>query len=165
MSSVTDFRRGFSARARDVVALATGVLVAAGALAASAQHQHHHRPAPPEGWKFSWPAGDSMKGRDVFVKFECYKCHEVQGESFPGGRVADLVGPELSHMAGHHPPEFFAESIVNPNAVIDEGADFKGPDGSSKMPSFNDSMTVQEVVDLVAYLVNLKPPGADDHKH
>jgi len=29
------------------------------------------------------------------------------------------VGPELSQMGGMHPVEFLAESIANPNAVID----------------------------------------------
>jgi hypothetical protein len=36
------------------------------------------------------------------------------------------------------------------------------------MPSFNDSMSVQEVVDLVAYLTGLKPPaagGGHGHRH
>ena len=169
--------------ARRVFVVATGVLLVTGALVARAphgqhaQHGQHASPSrppeeeehgPPEGWKFSWPAGDPRKGREVFVKLECYKCHEVRGESFPGVRGKDAVGPELSQMAAHHPPEFFAESIINPNAVIDEDPGYKWPDGSSKMPSFNDSVTVQEVIDLVAYLVNLKPPAPgenDGHTH
>jgi len=44
--------------------------------------------------------------------------------------------------------------------VIEKGKGYAGPDLSSKMPSFNDSMTVQEAIDLVAYLRSLKPaPG------
>jgi hypothetical protein len=31
------------------------------------------------------------------------------------------------------------------------------------MPSFADSMTVQELIDLVAYLRGLKPPAARHH--
>jgi hypothetical protein len=49
------------------------------------------------------------------------------------------VGPELSQMAGMHPPEFFAESIINPNAVIDpKGKDlgYLGENGKSKMPDY-----------------------------
>ncbi|MFZ1061748.1 MAG: hypothetical protein WAP47_21450 [Candidatus Rokuibacteriota bacterium] len=46
------------------------------------------------------------------------------------------------------------------NAVIEPGKGYAAPDGSSKMPSFNDSVTVQGVVDLVAFLRGLKPPGA-----
>ena len=52
------------------------------------------------------------------------------------------VGPELSQMAGMHPAEFFAESIINPNAVIDHDAKqngYVGADGKSKMPEYNDT--------------------------
>ncbi len=116
---------------------------------------------PPEGWKFTLPrGGDPVRGRAVFVKLECFRCHEVKGERFPPPGPGGAVGPELSGMAAHHPPEFFAESIINPNAVIDKGRGYEGPDGSSKMPSFNGIMTVQELVDLVAYLANLNPPAA-----
>ena len=126
--------------------------------APSAQpHQGH---GTPEGWKFTLPkGGDPARGRGAFVKFECFFCHEVKGESFPAPDPGK-VGPELSFMAGLHPPEYFAEAIINPDAVIDSGRGYEAPDGSSKMPSFNEDMTVRELVDLVAYLVNLKPPAA-----
>lgn len=124
----------------------------------------HEAHGTPPGWKFRLPKGDPAKGRAAFEKFECFKCHEVKGETFPAPSDTSNAGPELAHMSAHHPPEFFAESIVNPRAVIDRG--YAAPDGSSKMPSFNDSMTVQEVVDLVAYLTALKVPGAaSGHRH
>jgi hypothetical protein len=59
-----------------------------------------------------------------------------------------------------HPPEFFAESIINPSAVIERGRGYGTADGSSKMPSYGDSLTVQETIDLVAYLRQLRPPAA-----
>ncbi len=63
-----------------------------------------------------------------------------------------------------HEVDYFAESIVNPGAVIERGKGYQAADGSSKMPSFNDSMTVQELIDLVTYLRALKPsPGAGGH--
>ena len=122
----------------------------------------HEAHGTPRGWKFTLPAGDAGRGRVAFEKFECFKCHEVKGEKFPAPSDSANAGPELAHMSAHHPPEFFAESIVNPRAVIDRG--YAASDGSSKMPSFNDSMTVQEMVDLVAYLAHLKPPAAG-HRH
>jgi mono/diheme cytochrome c family protein len=129
----------------------------------SAPHAGH---ATPENWKFSWPNGDAARGREVFVKFECYACHEVRGAKFPSPTAQGKVGPELASMGPLHEPEYFAEAIVNPNAVIEKGKGYAAPDGSSKMPSFNDSMTVQEAVDLVAYLRSLKPPtgGGAEHK-
>jgi len=63
-------------------------------------------------------------------------------------------------MAAAHSPEYFAEAIINPNALIEKGRGYEAPDGSSKMPTFNDDLTVRDVVDLVAYLLNLKPPAA-----
>ena len=112
------------------------------------------------GWKFTLPQGDPMQGRKIFVEVECYKCHEIKGETFPAVAKGEKgVGPELSQMAGMHPVEFFAESIMNSNAVIDSDAKEKGylgADGKSKMPNYNDILTVKQVVDLAAYLASLK---------
>ena len=142
--------------ARCVVVFATGIVMATGALVASAQHGQH---GTPEGWKFSWPAGDPEKGREVFTKLECSKCHEVKGEAFATPTDRDRIGPELSSMAPLHESEYFAEAIINPSAVIEKGRGYAAPDGTSKMPSFNDSITVQDVVDLVAFLRSLTPPA------
>ncbi len=119
-----------------------------------------HAHGTPKGWRFTWPKGDPAKGRDVFRKLECYSCHEVRGERFPAPTEAGRVGPELSAMGPLHPPEYFAESIINPDAVIEQGRGYAAPDGSSKMPSYGDSLTVQEAIDLVAYLRRLRPPAA-----
>jgi hypothetical protein len=64
-----------------------------------------------------------------------------------------------------HPAAYFAEAVINPGGTIEKGWGYETPDGSSKMPSFNDSMTVQELVDLVAFLQSLRPPadGATSH--
>ncbi|HEY4613705.1 MAG TPA: copper-binding protein, partial [Bacteroidota bacterium] len=56
-----------------------------------------------------------------------------------------------------HPLEYFTESTINPDAVGTKK--YRGPDGKSKMPSFNDDMTVQELVDLSAYMASLRPKG------
>jgi mono/diheme cytochrome c family protein len=132
------------------------------------------RPAPsspaqahgtPKGWRFAWPKGDPVKGRDVFQKLECYSCHEVRGERFPGPTDSARVGPELAGMAQLHPPEYFAESIINPGAVIERGRGYAAADGSSKMPSYADSLTIQETIDLVAYLRELRPPAGGHGGH
>jgi mono/diheme cytochrome c family protein len=119
----------------------------------------------PKGWRFTWPKGDPAKGRDVFRKLECYSCHEVRGERFPAPTESGRAGPELSAMAPLHPPEYFAESIINPGAVIERDRGYAAPDGSSKMPSYGDSLTIQEAIDLVAFLRQLKPPAAPARGH
>jgi len=113
----------------------------------------------PGGWRFKWPKGDPAKGRQVFGKLECYSCHEVKGEQFPQPSDKGKVGPELSMMGPLHDALYFAEAVINPSAGIEPGKPYTAPDGSSKMPSFNDSMLVQELIDLVAFLQSLKPPG------
>jgi cbb3-type cytochrome oxidase cytochrome c subunit len=158
-------------RSRILFVLALGPLL--WVLCGPAQAQSRRapaRPAPaaptphvhgtPTGWRFTWPTGDPARGREVFVKYECFTCHEVRGERFPAPLDAANVGPELSAMGPLHEAEYFAESIINPGAVIEPGKGYQAPDGSSKMPSYNDTITVQEVVDLVAYLRALRPPGA-----
>jgi len=118
----------------------------------------------PKGWKFTLPKGDPAKGREVFAKLECYACHEVKGERFPAPTEQAKVGPELSQMAPLHEAEYFAEAVLNPSVVIDKGKKYQAPDGSSKMPEFNDSLTVKELIDLVAYLRSLKPGAGGGHR-
>jgi len=115
----------------------------------------------PRGWRFTIPSGDPAAGRWVFVELECFKCHTVKGEIFSAApaKPADEVGPGLSGMGEHHPPEYFAESILDPNKILVEGPGYIGPDGKSRMPEYLESMTLREWVDLVAYVSSLKDPG------
>ena len=118
-----------------------------------------HVHGTPKGWRFTLPKGDPVKGREVFQKLECYSCHEVRGERFPSPNDPGRAGPELSMMGPLHPPEFFAESIINPSAVVERNRGYAAPDGSSKMPSYGGLVTVEETIDLVAYLRQLRPPA------
>jgi Cytochrome c len=161
-----------------IAALTTGL-----AGGASGQHMHGGAGAPatappgikismdelhraggvPPGWRFSWPSGDAQKGREVFARLECYQCHEVKGESFPAVPPdPSRRGPALSEMGSHHPAEYFAESIINPNAVVVTGPGHTGPDGLSIMPDYRDSLTLADTIDLVAYIRSL---GGDEHEH
>ena len=90
------------------------------------------------------------------MKLECYSCHEVKGEEFPA--PGNGLGPELSAMGPLPEADYFAEAIINPNAVIELGRGYEDEAGRSKMPSYNDVVTVQEVIDLMAYLGSLRPP-------
>jgi len=167
------------------LALATGFLLTIGAWAQMEMGGHVHSPgAPPHehpeaplritmeelhkhggvppGWQFTFPEGDPKAGRRVLIKLECYKCHEVKGEQFPNApKQAAETGPELTGMGAHHPAEYFAESILNPNAVIVTGPGYTGPDGLSIMPDYRESLKVSELIDLVAYLTSL----TGEHHH
>jgi len=143
------------------IAIAAGLLLVACSKEQKSKevtpHARQEQGLPP-GWKFTFPPGDAAEGRKVFVELECYKCHEVKGERFP--QVVEMgVGPELSQMAGMHPVEYFVESIINANAVTepeDKEKGYLGEDDRSKMPDYNDILTVKQVADLAAYLISLK---------
>jgi hypothetical protein len=167
-------------RAR-VVAAALAIALAA-TLPALAQHAGHgaapapaaKAPAPitmeelhrgggvPPGWKFTVPPGDPKAGREIFGRLECNKCHEVRPDFPKAARAEGDVGPELTGMGSHHPAEYFAQSILDPNAVIVAGPGYVGPDGRSIMPDFRDSLTLGEWIDLVAYIKSL---GGDAGGH
>jgi mono/diheme cytochrome c family protein len=154
-----------------IIALA-GILIAVFACSKERKekeesHQEMSTHGVSADWKFTLPKGDPSEGRKVFVEVECFKCHEVKGEKSP--TVAERekgVGPELSQMAGMHPPEFFAESIINPNAVIDPDAKklgYVGEDGKSKMLDYNSVLTVKQVADLASYIASLKGLKPNEH--
>lgn len=124
----------------------------------------HRLGGVPKGWRFTIPPGDPEMGRQVFIQMECYRCHPVQGEKFPTlEKKPGDVGPDLTGMGALHPAEYLAESILDPNAIIIVGEGFTGPDGLSKMPSYNDLLTVRQLFDLVAYLKSLTPK--EEHAH
>lgn len=125
----------------------------------------HRTGGVPRGWSFRLPPGDAARGRQVYADLECYRCHAIHGESFPGAPTdVKTAGPDLTGMGSHHPAEYLAESVVNPNAVIVEGAGFTGANGLSIMPSFGDSLTVPQLLDLVAYLQSLRDAGHDHER-
>jgi len=155
-----------------IIVLATVVIVSFGSCSKEQETRKVEREKMGEhgmavDWKFSLPQGDPNAGRKQFIEVECYKCHEVKGEKFPALAEGEKgVGPELSQMAGMHPPEFFAESIINPNAVIDPDAKklgHVGEDGKSKMPDYNTVLTVQQVADLASYIASLKGLKPNEH--
>ena len=168
---------------RMIIGAAFVVLGAAASVAA--QHQHgapatsaapsppgsrrvtmdelHRGGGVPRGWKFTLPGGgDAAKGRQVFADLECFKCHRIEGAGFPEPGSDGKTGPELSRMGAHHPAEYFAESILSPNAVILDGPGWIGPDGRSIMPSYADSLSVPQLLDLVAFI---KAQDGGGHAH
>ncbi len=90
------------------------------------------------------------------------------GEDFPAPKAEQGdVGPALSGMRAMHAAEYFVETIIDPNASVawrithhkDEDNGYLGPDATSKMPSYNDTMTIQQLIDLVAYMKSLTVGG------
>jgi mono/diheme cytochrome c family protein len=120
----------------------------------------HRAGGVPRGWKFAVPSGDPSRGRQAFADLECFKCHVIKGELMPApSSDPKNAGPELTGMGAEHPAEYIAESILAPNHVIVEGPGYSGPDGLSTMPSFIDSLSLAQWLDMVAYLKSLRGPS------
>jgi uncharacterized protein involved in high-affinity Fe2+ transport len=64
-----------------------------------------------------------------------------------------------------HPREYIAESILVPDALIVDEPGTTGPDGRSRMPSYADSLSLTQWVDLVAYLKGLTEGGEHPEGH
>ena len=113
--------------------------------------QLHKSGGVPPRWRFTFPNGDPKAGREVFVTLECYQCHAIRGEQFPNAfKGSQDSGPELTGMGSHHPVEYFAESILNPNAVIVTAPSYIETDGRSIMPDYRESLTAAQLIDVLS---------------
>jgi Cytochrome c len=115
----------------------------------------HQAGGVPPGWKMSAGQGDPAAGLRAFVDLGCRICHVVGGVELPEASMnASAPGPDLSGMGAHHPAAYFAESILDPSAVLVDGPGYIGPDGLSTMPTYP-HMTVAQLSDIVAFLASL----------
>jgi len=44
-------------------------------------------------------AGDPAKGKDLFMKYNCYACHGFSGQNGPGARLAPMKMPAAAFVA------------------------------------------------------------------
>jgi copper resistance protein D len=113
----------------------------------------HEQGGIPRGWMFTPPPGDAERGRGVFARLACFTCHAVVGEGFP---PPTTQGPDLTDVGAHHPAGYLFESILNPDAVVVQAPGYADSQGRSIMPDYRRSLSVVDLVDLVAYLATLR---------
>ncbi|MDO8477531.1 MAG: c-type cytochrome [Candidatus Rokubacteria bacterium] len=95
--------------------------------------------------------GDAKAGQAVFMgKGGCIACHKA------GAIGASPVGPELTQIARIQTPEYIMGKILNPAAL---GTVAGYPPGVMP-PTFGQTLTAREYLDLVAFLLTLKGDGA-----
>ena len=113
----------------------------------------HQLGGVPAGWQLTPLPGYVDAGRRAFQDLGCASCHKVAGEPF-ADQARGGPGPELTGMGSHHPPAYFVESILNPDAVLVDGPGYVSAEGHSTMPTYPD-LTITQLEDLVAYLSSL----------
>lgn len=111
------------------------------------------------GAEFALPEGDAQRGREAFVALECNNCHSVGDIERVASEVAQPVDKQLGgNVTRVKSYEDLVTSIINPSHRLsaryphDMTAEIADATGRSRMPSYNDVMTVQQLVDLVTFL-------------
>lgn len=111
------------------------------------------------GDELALPEGDVEQGKQAFVELQCNTCHSVGDiEQVAGGAsppIAKELGGEVTRVKSY--PDLVT-SIINPSHRLsarfpqDMTAEIADEHGKSRMPSYNDVMTVQELVNIVTFL-------------
>lgn len=121
-------------------------------------------PSPEEEAKstrgFALPNGDPERGEEAFVALRCSSCHEVAGleEELPRPTANPQTGIKLGGLAMREPTDGeLVTSIINPSHEISPaappGEEERVVSGSgSRMANLNEVMTVQQLIDIVAFL-------------
>jgi len=102
------------------------------------------------------PAGNPLAGRATFQELSCTSCHRVTGEKDFAEPVSANPGPTLGGYLGREGAQSVALSIFVPShdirGVLRPGRE----DELSPMGDFTKAMTVQQFLDLIAYLSSLE---------
>jgi sulfur-oxidizing protein SoxX len=112
-------------------------------------------PAPESGRAFRLPDGNSIAGKQVFLRLQCHACHKIIGVDLPPINLEPPVTVTLGGPTAR--VKTYGElvtSIINPSHKLIKRYPEQeiSSDGQSFMPTVNELMTVQELVDLVAFL-------------
>lgn len=83
------------------------------------------------------PAGDKVKGAEIFKAQKCTICHKIGG-------LGGTLGPELTLVGGRRDKAWFKKYLVNPKIT----------DPKNKMPAV--AVKGPDLDHLIAYLVSLK---------
>ena len=104
---------------------------------------------------FRLPDGDIQKGKAVFLELKCHACHTVNGVDLP---KTEGAAPVMVRLGGEvYKVRTYGElvtAIIHPSYELASGynPELIQVNGQSRMPNYNTQMTVQQMIDLVAFL-------------
>ena len=115
---------------------------------------------------FHMPDGDPVKGRQVFLEHRCNSCHEVAGVALDRPVADPPVPVRLGGKVYTAPTDgVLATAILHPSYRLANGPYQLVTSGRlSRMGDFTDTMTLREMIDVVAFLQStyeeIPPPVA-----
>ena len=100
---------------------------------------------PKSGRGFTLPEGDAAMGEEIFTSLSCNACHVVIGNE----RIKQPDNPQLSIRLGGN-----VTSVINPSHKLPGNYPLESvsEEGVSKMKNYNEAMTVEQLIHLVAFL-------------
>lgn len=105
---------------------------------------------------FSLPEGSVERGHEAFLYLQCHACHTIAGVDLPQEPHAPEppfveLGGDVTRVKTYGQ---LLTAIINPSHKLAEGypEELIAEDGKSRMPVYNEVMTVQELIDIVAFL-------------
>lgn len=131
---------------------------------------------PESSYGFRLPDGNAEDGRRAFESLQCNACHDVRGVETPAPVVAEsaidvrvTLGRDVSRVKTYGE---LVTAIINPSHKLAPGyrKEDVSANGESLMASanLNQVLTVQELIDIVAYLQPLyevTPPEYDPYTY
>jgi hypothetical protein len=104
--------------------------------------------------EFNLPPGNAEVGRATFVLLQCNECHSVEGVQYAGSGFHSInvsLGGQTTKVKTYTD---LVTSIINPSHKISRGdtGSTVTEDGTSMMRSYNETMTVEELTNLVTFL-------------
>ena len=110
---------------------------------------------PKSPWGFRLPDGDAVKGQALFVELQCNACHTIAELELAApaqrGPVAVVLGGPVARVKTYGD---LVSSVINPShkLIFNYPEEDIARDGESLMRIYNETMTVQQLIDLVAFL-------------
>ncbi|MGI9325272.1 MAG: hypothetical protein ACR2PZ_08650 [Pseudomonadales bacterium] len=105
---------------------------------------------------FVLPPGDAERGQATFVELGCNQCHRIEGvleraENSPFAEVDVRLGGRVSRVKTYGE---LVTAIIHPSESLARGntPSTLNADGESKMPNFNERMSVAQLIDLTTFL-------------
>lgn len=104
---------------------------------------------------FTLPKGDVERGKEAYIAFGCNSCHD--NASVPQATTGDAVTISIPLGGESARVRTYGElvtSVINPSHRIARrrSEDMADGSGKSRMVTYNDVMTVAQLIDLVAFI-------------